>query len=298
MRRALAPRRRHAFTLIEMLVSIAIIALLIAIIVPALGHARDTGRLMVCLSNLRGQGQAVASYTLEYQDATPPRLVWQPMPDGDGHTELGRTLINRFLAIWLGEPFPPEPGTPLFIPQGMWRCPEIRSDEEDLRLTHQGRIHHAPNEYLFGIVDYDTDDGSPRTSVDAFGGWNLTPIAQGWRKLTDPPHPVDTVEIMDNVRTYVPLHLHYDAREFFGRSVHVVKDPIEGNHTNDGSHEKLGKRPCVFVDGHGDSLSDSSKYWQQDAHEYRAPGSPFTDSLYDPEVRHFMYFVRQRDRVR
>jgi len=290
-------RRRRAFTLIELLVSIAIIALLIAIILPALGHARETARLTVCLSNLRGQGQAIASYTLEFDDAAPPRLVWKPIPDGDGGSSLGRSLINRFLADWLGEPFPPEPGTPLFIPQGMWRCPEIRHSEEDLRLTHQGRIHHAPNQYLFGIIDYDFDDGRPRSYVDAFGGWNLSIGGEGWRKLTEPPHPTDTVAVMDNVRTYVPLHLHYDARESFGRSYQIVKDPIDGTYSNDGSHAKLGKRPCVFVDGHGAPLPDSSSYWEQDPHEYHAPGAPFNDTLYDPEVKHFMYFVRQSNRV-
>ena len=54
----LVHRKPKAFTLIELLVVVSIIALLVSILLPALGTARDQGRSAVCKVNLRSIGQA------------------------------------------------------------------------------------------------------------------------------------------------------------------------------------------------------------------------------------------------
>lgn len=95
------PSPRCGFTLIELLVVIAIIALMIGILLPALGQARASARATGNMANLRSLGQAMQMYLNDYDTLPPFRL-----PEGQVHkgTDRPRARWQWFLADFLGTP--------------------------------------------------------------------------------------------------------------------------------------------------------------------------------------------------
>jgi prepilin-type N-terminal cleavage/methylation domain-containing protein/prepilin-type processing-associated H-X9-DG protein len=71
----------RAFTLIELLVVIAIIAILAAMLLPALARAKESGKRIACLNNLRQLSLAAQMYVNDSQSFYPPRSDTDRWPD-------------------------------------------------------------------------------------------------------------------------------------------------------------------------------------------------------------------------
>jgi prepilin-type processing-associated H-X9-DG protein/prepilin-type N-terminal cleavage/methylation domain-containing protein len=109
--------RGRGFTLVELLVVIGIIALLIAILMPALSRARQQANQVKCAANLRQQGQAMAMYLNQ----------WKAYP---GHAAQGGGVTY---AAW-----PTRLRTYLNNNQGVFHCPSQDSGFEWQSKTGTG----------------------------------------------------------------------------------------------------------------------------------------------------------------
>lgn len=168
--------RRHAFTLIELLVVISIIALLIGILLPALGAARATARQAGCLSNLRQINIGLAAYAEDYQGWLPPLEHFFGPPQGKsqrGSKWQGFLAEYGYCGSPIAQDATEKSGNTVYI------CPETDPQDYDLNTgpipqhwkdpAHKEAIFYGPSPKIGVVGDY-------QTSYMANAAW-LTPTS-------------------------------------------------------------------------------------------------------------------------
>jgi prepilin-type N-terminal cleavage/methylation domain-containing protein len=92
--------RRRAFTLIELLVVMGVIAVLIALLLPALQSARGSVRRLQCAANMKQLGMAIHNYHSIHNSIVPGR-IWKTLPSGAFPTTFSGTSDTPWCVLML-----------------------------------------------------------------------------------------------------------------------------------------------------------------------------------------------------
>lgn len=188
---------KRGFTLIELLVVISIIALLMAVLMPSLGRAREQGKRVSCMSNVKQLAMVVALYQADYNQKFPSAskdgysddsnamLTYSKWGGNRGH-EIGYTSRERLLNPYIGVAGKVQFDTTNQA-LGVYMCPSDRGGYGGAWANSGGKdrlpsLHH----WLGYSYNYNSDG---MASCAELGLWG--------KKLSDIRHPDRVICISD-----------------------------------------------------------------------------------------------------
>jgi prepilin-type N-terminal cleavage/methylation domain-containing protein/prepilin-type processing-associated H-X9-DG protein len=153
---------RRAFTLIEFLVVIAIIALIAAMLLPAIQIVRETSFQTRCASNLRQLGMGVHMYTNDHSGWL-PQVIVQNVPTDPG----GIWFDDRFVGKYLERPETGELSGIIKATEmhGILRCPASRRQRSTWGGSGTVYGNYGYNSGLVGYIN------------GSWGSWQNTRVA-------------------------------------------------------------------------------------------------------------------------
>jgi len=247
-------RRYNAFTLIELLVAVAVIAMLLSILLPGLGRAKQEGRRVVCLNNLRQMGMAAQVYADQNNDYYPVAYD-TPVSDPPSFTIREWDFI-RTKNYDTGE-ITVKPGL-------LWQGKTIL------------KVHQCPSFY-----------GNANSPGDPYTGYNYNTSYIGGISTAVPPARVSDVRRPDACALFGDGEYASGANKFMRAPWPNPRDAaFFGRSAGTQGFRHLGKTNVVWCDGHGSSLSKAYKKTDPVEVANIADGTGFLssdNSLYDLE---------------
>jgi len=216
-------RRRRAFTLVELLVTVGIIACLVGLVLPAAARARDSGRSLVCLSNLRQMTIAARSYAQSYDGRYPIGYAF------GSKAGLSYSFAWDLTTRW-------GPGHPTeVIPGLLWEGQGVE------------RVQQCPS-----------FDGEANWLSDPYTGYNYNVSYIGHGQFEADPMPVRLSAVKSPATTAL-----FGDGEWSGGANKFMRAPFpnSGDATFSGrwagtqGYRHLGRTNVAFCDGHAEALA-------------------------------------------
>lgn len=240
----------QAFTLIELLVVISIISLLIAILLPALGRAREAGQAVLCLSNQRQAGVAMSMYHGDFKGSFIP------------HTGLNGPNLPAFSETWASWMWNHD-----YIPDArIYNCPTFTQRGSNASLpTDWTNINADPGSYAHKRywrrewVEFGYNGYHLGSSLRLFWAGRVDASQQNKpAHLIDVANPTKTILFVDSRQ--LPSSTDYViGRYYVNDTFSITSGHAHARHN--------GAANTIWADGHGSAVraSDPDNAYTSDA---------------------------------